>query len=78
MRTTPYPQDQAEIEALGASRQDFETWMALLEHEHQAAGCPYGSPGEDIWDATGPACWIPYFKEGTSPAAALSEDLSSG
>lgn len=75
MRDTPYANDRAALEKLGAARQDFEAWMEALGAEHRKLGSPYGEG--DVWDNTGPACWIDYFSEGVSPADALAEDLSN-
>ena len=75
MRDTSYPNDQAELEKLGAARQDFEAWMTALDAAHRKLGSPYGEG--DLWDTTGPSCWIEFFREGVLPAGALIEDLSN-
>lgn len=75
MRNAQFSNDQTAIEALGPARQDFEAWMAALDAEHRKFGQPYGK--DDIWDCTGPACWIDAFREGLSPADALEEDFSN-
>lgn len=74
MRDSKYPMDQAQLEALGPRRQEFEAWMAALNMESKKSGEPYGKG--DIWDTTGPACWISFFEDNYTPADALEEDMT--
>lgn len=78
MRDSKYPGDQAELEALGPRRQEFEAWMRELDAEAKKNADTYGVYGKgDIWDTTGPACWISFFEDGFTPAEALFEDMTA-
>ncbi len=75
MITPTYPGDVAALAKLSAEvRAEFEKYMDALDAEHASRGAPYGDGS--LWETTGIECWLSYFEDGYSPAAALDEDQS--